>query len=83
MPTSQERQRTRSSPAEAVVRSVEESPDTDVEDPRTGAAEDRLHEATSMRAYELYLGRGGEHGHDLDDWLQAESEIRQRPRSES
>ena len=28
------------------------------------------------RAYELYLERGGEHGHDLDDWLQAERELR-------
>ena len=28
------------------------------------------------RAYELYCERGGEHGHDLDHWLQAESEVR-------
>jgi hypothetical protein len=27
------------------------------------------------RAYEIYLSRGAESGHDLDDWLQAESEI--------
>lgn len=30
------------------------------------------------RAYELFQQRGGEHGHDLDDWLKAEAEIRKR-----
>jgi hypothetical protein len=29
-----------------------------------------------MRAYELYLERGGEPNHDLGDWLQAERECR-------
>lgn len=29
----------------------------------------------AQRAYELYLDRGGEHGADLDDWLQAEREL--------
>jgi hypothetical protein len=28
------------------------------------------------RAYALYLDRGREDGHDLDDWLQAERELR-------
>ena len=28
------------------------------------------------RAYELYQRRGGEHGQDMDDWLQAERELR-------
>jgi Protein of unknown function (DUF2934) len=26
-------------------------------------------------AYLIFEKRGGEHGHDLDDWLQAEAEI--------
>jgi hypothetical protein len=30
----------------------------------------------AQRAYELYLARGGEHGRDADDWLQAERELR-------
>jgi hypothetical protein len=31
----------------------------------------------ARRAYELYVQRRGEHGHDLiDDWLQAERELR-------
>jgi hypothetical protein len=29
-----------------------------------------------LRAYELYLTRGGAPGSDVDDWLQAEREIR-------
>jgi len=28
-----------------------------------------------LRAYELYEQRGREHGHDVEDWLQAEAEI--------
>ena len=27
------------------------------------------------RAYELYVQRGYEHGHDLEDWLEAERQI--------
>ena len=30
----------------------------------------------AKRAYEKFLARGGEHGHDVDDWLQAEIELR-------
>ncbi len=29
----------------------------------------------SRRAYELFLSRGGEHGHDVEDWLRAEREV--------
>jgi hypothetical protein len=32
-------------------------------------------EEIAQRAYEIFLARGGEPGHDLDDWLQAESEL--------
>ena len=31
-----------------------------------------------QRAYELYAERGFEHGHDMDDWLQAEAEVMSR-----
>jgi len=34
-----------------------------------------LLEQIARRAYELYVWRGREDGHDLDDWLQAETEI--------
>jgi DUF2934 family protein len=30
----------------------------------------------ARRAYDLYLARGSEPGHDIDDWLQAERELR-------
>jgi hypothetical protein len=30
----------------------------------------------AQRAYTLYLARGAEDGHDLDDWLQAEQQLR-------
>ena len=36
---------------------------------------DPLTEAIARRAYELFLERGGEPGHDLEDWLQAEREL--------
>ncbi len=31
-------------------------------------------EEIAARAYERYRSRGGENGHDLDDWLEAERE---------
>lgn len=34
-------------------------------------AEDKIRQ----RAYERYQERGGEHGHDMDDWFEAEREI--------
>jgi hypothetical protein len=33
------------------------------------------HEAIARRAYVLFVQRGYEHGHDLDDWLTAEAEL--------
>ena len=41
--------------------------------------EDRQTEI-AQRAYDLYLNRGAGDGHDLDDWLQAEGEVRDRSR---
>jgi hypothetical protein len=31
--------------------------------------------AIARRAHEIYLARGGEHGHDVEDWVAAEREI--------
>jgi len=36
-----------------------------------------VEEEVRRRAYELYERRGKEDGHDLEDWLQAESEFAQ------
>jgi hypothetical protein len=33
------------------------------------------HEAIARRAYELFCQRGFEHGHDVQDWLNAEQEL--------
>ena len=49
------------------------------------ALPNRLAQATdsdvARRAYDLYLSRGREHGHDEEDWLQAERELRETLRS--
>lgn len=34
-----------------------------------------LQKKIALRAYELYLQRGGMNGHEVEDWLQAEQEI--------
>lgn len=33
-------------------------------------------ERIRQRAFELYVARGQEDGHDFEDWLQAEAEVR-------
>ena len=33
----------------------------------------------AQRAYEIYQRRGGDHGADLDDWLEAERELKPGP----
>ena len=33
-------------------------------------------EEIAHRAHEIFRERGAEHGHDVDDWLQAEQELR-------
>ncbi len=37
-----------------------------------------LQERIRQRAHELYEQRGRDEGHELDDWLQAESEVAQK-----
>ena len=32
-------------------------------------------DASALRAYQLFEARHCEHGHDVDDWLQAEAEL--------
>jgi hypothetical protein len=45
-------------------------------DERVAAPESSSEEAIRTRAYYLFLERGARAGHELDDWLRAESEIR-------
>jgi len=40
------------------------------------AQDSALFERIAQRAYELYEQRGGQAGSELEDWLQAEREIR-------
>ena len=50
---------------------VVKTPQTDV----SFSAHTIAHDAVAHRAYEIYMSRGGAHGHDIDDWLQAEHEL--------
>ena len=34
-----------------------------------------VNEMISKRAYEIHVSRGGDHGRDIEDWLQAEREV--------
>lgn len=54
------------------------TPATRSEQPRTTPNPTELEEQIHRRAYELYEARGREHGHDREDWLQAEAEILDR-----
>jgi hypothetical protein len=52
---------------------------TETEAVRTSTAEspdgNSAHEEIRARAHEIYLGRGGQSGGEMDDWLQAEREL--------
>jgi len=43
-------------------------------DPDQGSQE-LTEEIIRIRAYQLFEQRGCRHGHDMDDWLQAEAEV--------
>ena len=45
------------------------------EEPVTGDLAVEQLDQIRQRAYELYVARGQEDGHELEDWLQAEAEI--------
>jgi hypothetical protein len=45
---------------------------------QTTESTSELPEQIRRRAYELYEQRGRDDGHELDDWLQAESEVTQQ-----
>ena len=34
-----------------------------------------MREEIELRAYQIYLERGGAHGQDVEDWVQAEREL--------
>jgi hypothetical protein len=45
----------------------------------TSAHQTPRHEEICLRAYEIYLERGGLPENELDDWLQAERELKRAP----
>jgi len=47
---------------------------------KTPVADSPRHEEIRIRAYEIYIERGRQPGHDLDDWLQAERELEPKVR---
>lgn len=42
------------------------------------AANGPTSEEIALRAFELFLARGGEHGHHEEDWHRAEQELKAR-----
>lgn len=40
--------------------------------------DEAMRERIQKRAYQLFEEGGGEHGHDLEHWIQAESEVLQK-----
>ncbi len=46
--------------------------------PRTKEFFEEIQDQIRRRAYELYEARGRGDGHDLDDWLLAESEVNRK-----
>jgi hypothetical protein len=49
----------------------------DMRKPGEGHTIEPAHDDIAGRAYQLFEERGGEHGHDWEDWFQAERELRQ------
>jgi hypothetical protein len=47
-------------------------------EPQATEASDGEESAAGTGGYQLYVQRGGEHGLDLDDWLQAKREFESR-----
>ena len=43
--------------------------------PKATEAEREFYDRVRTRAYELFVARGGEYGHEIEDWLEAEREL--------
>ncbi len=46
--------------------------------PEARPSAEKIQEQIRQKAYELYEQRGRKDGHELDDWLKAESEVARR-----
>jgi DUF2934 family protein len=54
---------------------VTEKPYFAISEPARNPERRPTHEEIEVRAYQLYIERGGTDGSDVDDWLQAEREL--------
>jgi hypothetical protein len=48
----------------------------DIPNPVESFTREPTHDEIARRAYHLYEARGREHGRDMEDWFQAERELR-------
>jgi len=51
------------------------TPATESTAPQATQVNGNKEEAIRVRAYQLFVQRGGTHGHDVEDWFRAEAEI--------
>ena len=58
--------------AKAPKKTTERGPKT----PKTVTTRMPTHEEIGKRAYEIYLTRGGAPGREVDDWLEAERQLK-------
>src|SRR5688572_14398932 len=50
---------------------------TATDQPNSIEGREATHDEIARRAYQLFEHRGSEHGHDWEDWFQAERELRE------
>ena len=52
----------------------ERKPDGTTDDPFSGP---EFYARVARQAYEFFEGRGADHGHDIEDWLEAERQVKE------
>jgi len=58
-------------------KSLPEIETTQTSEPTSTPAPETTEEEIAVRAYHIYLERGGADGDPMDDWLQAERELKE------
>ena len=66
------------SPGQRAEASEMAAPATMSDTPAEAATSDPSYDDIARAAYQRYLSRGGDHGRDFDDWLEAEQALRKR-----
>jgi Protein of unknown function (DUF2934) len=67
--------------SKTVDRSTPDAIEKQSESLDSSAGDAAVHDEIQLRAYCIYIERGGQHGCEFDDWLQAEREITQEHRA--